>query len=281
MTGWLVAAAICVAPAVIGLASRSSAQEAGVIVPPNYGGAGILVTDMTPVEVSLWEYSDPNHHITTGKHIVFAIPAAYFVISGNLKGGPQSALWLRFDLQNGRPWLVGGAGEILPGATAAAGLSRYSRQVDFNVTTDRITLGRYAPEASMTFDPEPAIVEGDVRAVRVPGEHCGFQLFDSGESWGTVRRPDGPVDIQSIQMPPFGDARYFVRQAASGEYTLIAHCNPSLTGIYPWCSVGSQFEGWEMNVWVSGEHLCRLDDVIEKSRGLLNQSVSRRTDASD
>jgi hypothetical protein len=254
-----------------------AAETAPLVVVPKYGGSGIVVRDMSPVEVSIWEELDSGTHTTTGRHTVFSIPAAYLIDSVNLSGGAQSSLWMRFDLSNERPWLVGGAGELFGGKDREQGIKRLARELDIQLSSQRSPAGSYSTKM-ITADADPQIVGQRYPTKRIAGEHCGFELFDSGKSWGRTKTPDGEVDLQTLQIPPFDRAQFFARKAKNGKYSVFVSCHPSPTGTNPRCAAGTDFEGWQMNIWFSGEHLCQLDGVIEKARRVLSGFVVERLD---
>ena len=244
---------------------------------PSGGGGGGYVSDMTPVDVSLWEYANPNTHEITGRSITLTIPKAYLINSSNWHGGPQIFISILFDLNNEKPWLVGGAGTTLDRRKLS---SLPERQLVLFLDYNRGQPVEYSPRAVKFSDDQTTIGIGRNPAVPVPGEYCGFDLFDSGEPWGGGRDASGEriPDSRSIQLSPFDHARVFARKNSSGTYDRIVRCNPaSSPGYYPWCTTGADFEGWGLRIWFSGQHLCRVDELVNQTRTFLGRYVSGRT----
>lgn len=253
-------------------------QEAeGQVVVPRAVGAGGAIADMFPVDVSLWEYSDRDTYVTTGKGVTLRLPKAFLASSTNREGGPQFAISILYDLQNERPWFVGGAGQLISSGRSGND-ARQAREVSLTLrpygfvnsvrSLAQIETGNAIPAAA---------ISGQV--FRVPGESCGFDLFDANESWPVFNLGNGVfLDHQVSAPPPFNFARLFARPRDDGSYDSIISCQPTGTSVYPWCGTATDFEGWPMTIRFSGRHICQLDDLVNQARTFVSQYVIQRTE---
>jgi len=271
----LILAAIAVSAAALVALSQTEAGSAQTVIPRS-GGAGGYVEDMTPVDVSLWEYSDKRTYVTTGKSITFRVPKAYFVMSEDREGGPQFSIDLTFDRVNRRPWLVGGTGETAPKGREGNAV-RQSSKVGLALKTYgfvNAVFPRDRIESGGGIGAGPGW-----SATRVEGEHCGFDLFQRKEPWGVGNLGNGKVfDPRVDQAPPFNRAMRLARPHGVDTYDRIVTCTPVAGLEYPWCTMGADFEGWPMTLWFSGEHVCQIDALLLQVHRLLEGFVTNRTE---
>jgi hypothetical protein len=114
---------------------------------------------------------------------------------------------------------------------------------------------------------------------RTAGQYCGYDLF-------AVVRPGSFVKVEApvseggggLNVPPFDHADVLARPGHSDGYDRVVTCTRSFGSPYPWCSSLSDYDGWRMLIHFSGEHLCTLDQVISRSRALLDGFVAAKTE---
>lgn len=244
------------------------------VVVPTTGGAGMTSTDMTPINITLHEYTDSAKWITTGRSVSFAIPEAFIEITSNLSGGAQFALNIGYDVDTGQPASLWRTDE-----KAGANLSPSERFQEER--RKRVSITLKVRRNGSVVRPMPEFTLAEILAGKSPAystalrlpprrlddEYFGFDQFDGEKN---------PAFYQN-QRAPFERASYFARRNADGKYDTFVACVLSRHN-YPYCKSNIRFDGmWDMQVGFSGQYLSSYDKLIDQARKVLTEHLVAKT----
>ena len=220
------------------------------VIPPRIYGSGYSSSDMRPVEVSMYEYTDKIEWITNGRSITLRVPVAYLTFTAPLSGGAQSVIPLDFDYETGEPSTRHTA---MPRRISAK-LTIFGHP--FSKKQAEGLLGAKSGNPHWLYK----------NYVYLTDTICGYDMFRDGNVHGARHTTPPPY--------PFDKATVFARTSSDGYDTMV-ECR--WLGEHAWCGATRTFEGFPLRIHFDGSRLCDVDTAFARATEILNGFVVQRT----
>jgi len=218
--------------------------------------------------ISIYEYSDEQRHIITGKRIRFRFEQAYST-TADRRDGPHVSLGVLYGVDDLQPSLAGAAGEPKSGpGHASASLVR--RAVGGDLTPENI-MDSTGPFGTIGMLPRPGLVpRGDI---------CGMRAYDVTAT-GTLEIGAPRRVVNAPDWPSQGSLVLAVPDAKGGFDSVIGCSTINIVRGYPMCRSLSRYRGWPLEIVFSGGDLCRYDKVLTGARTLFDRFYLNETNRS-
>lgn len=230
--------------------------------------AGEPVLSMRPVDMTIYEYVDVHHGITTGEGYRFRFPKAYLI--NTLGGGTVLSLSLAFDFASRKPFFV-----VEREAMEQPGFS------DERDVRNKKVVAVLSFSAGPRPDPRALIAARERGAGIFPERdpkrkrplmpsyvylgktYAGLDMFDTDSAHPRSRKR---------QPYPFTEAIVFGRRNDNGDYGLVVQCSDRTN--FSWCWVKEAYgPHTHLRISFSGTLMDQVDEVIARTRQLLDDHL--------
>lgn len=232
--------------------------KAGDVVPPRRA-SGVSSSAGTS-KLSLYEYSDDNRFVTTGKRIRFHVDNALVEVT-NRSDGPKLNIALRYDGRTLGPFTPGTQGHII-GATLE------SRARGGNLTPENIT------RAGTSFG-FLGLEPGDLS---LRGRACGLDAYDIRQNDYTTRLIaryglSGPEAEFRLR---WGGSMLFALRDGRGVYSDVIACNQTS----PTCTATTSYRAWPVSLTFPNHRICDYPRIVADAHFMFDRFYLDETERS-
>ncbi len=264
---WLLAALVALGSFALWELSKRPDQ-----IPPRIYGSGYSTGSMTPVDVTIYEYTDRERWITNGRSITFRVPLAYFNFTTALSGGAQSEISIDFDYDTGEPWTREYFARLRDQGAAEAPKSS-------DAQTTYPWLRRLGAKLSVFRHPFDEREANGLLGAKLGNPDWYYKnhvyLDDAICDYDMYRRRRHGAQHLTPPRYPFDRATVFARVREGKSYDTMVEC----TALYhhAWCHATREFEGFPLTIYFDGSRLCKVDAVFDRATEVLEGFVIQRT----
>lgn len=230
--------------------------RAGDIVPPQRASGAS--SNRGTSKPSLYEYSDDNRYVTTGKRIRFHVDNA-LLNPTDRSDGPKFNISLEYD------------GRTLDGWTPATPGHLVSATLQSDASGGNLTPENIMRAEKVFFDLEPS-------ELRLRGSVCGLDAYDVAQSdYATrsiARYGRGVAGAEFWRQ--WGGSMLFGRKNDRGVYSDVIACNQSL----PTCTASTSYRGWPVRLTFPNHRICDYHQIVSDARRLFDRFYLDETDRS-
>lgn len=238
-------------------ASEPAYPKAGDVVPYNRAsGASPREGTSTP---SLYEYSDDDRYVTTGKRIRFRADNA-FLTETNRSDGPKFNIGLRYDGSTLDRFTLGGSGHIISAVLEShAGGGNLTPE---NITRAETSFGLFGLKA------------GDLT---LRGRVCGLDAYDVMQNDYTTRiiaRYGLTAPAEKFRSRWGGSMLFALR--GHGAYSDVIACDQT----QPTCIARTSYRAWPVKLFFPNHRICDYPAVVADMRIMFDRFYLDETERS-